>query len=44
MKCKKFAGNQNQSYRSVMKTLLLKDQTWGRCCSWLHRLELLRQA
>jgi len=27
---KKFAGNQNQSYRSVMKTLLPKEQTWGR--------------
>jgi len=27
---KKFAGKQNQSYRSVMKTLLLKEQTWGR--------------
>jgi len=24
---KKFAGNQNQSYRSVIKILLLKDQT-----------------
>jgi len=24
---KKFAGNQNQSYRSVMKTLLPKEQT-----------------
>jgi len=32
MKCKykKFAGNQNQSYRSVMKTLLPKEQTWNR--------------
>jgi len=29
-KCKKIAGNQNQSYRSVMKTLLPKGQTWGR--------------
>jgi len=28
-KCKTFAGNQNQSYRSVIKTLLLKEQTWG---------------
>jgi len=27
---KKFAGNQNQAYRSVMKTLLPKEQTWGR--------------
>jgi len=26
-KCKKFAGNQNQSYRSVIKTLLPKEQT-----------------
>jgi len=26
----KFAGNQNQSYGSVMKTLLLKEKTWGR--------------
>jgi len=24
---KKFAGKQNQSYRSVMKTLLLKEHT-----------------
>jgi len=36
MKCRcsqKFAGDQNQAYCSVMKTLLLKDwkeQTWGR--------------
>jgi len=33
MKCKckkKFAGNQNQAYRSVIKTLLPKEQTWGR--------------
>jgi len=32
MKCKckeKFTGNQNQSYRSVIKTLLPKKQTWG---------------
>jgi len=33
---KKFAGNQNQSYRSVIKTLLLKEKTWARskhvCC------------
>jgi len=30
MKCeckKKFAGKQNQSYRSVIKTLLRKEQT-----------------
>jgi len=27
---KKFAGNQNQSYRSVMKTLSPKEQIWGR--------------
>ena len=30
MKCKClkiFAGNQNQAYRSLMKTLLLKEQT-----------------
>jgi len=27
---KKFAGNQNQFYRSVNKTLLLKEQTWSR--------------
>jgi len=27
---KKFAGNQNQSYRSVIKILLPKQQTWGR--------------
>jgi len=26
---KKIAGNQNQAYRSVMKTLLLKEQTCG---------------
>jgi len=26
-KCKKTAGNQNQSYRSIMKTLLPKEQT-----------------
>jgi len=26
----KFAGNQNQAYRSVMKTPLLKEQSWGR--------------
>jgi len=26
-KCKKIAGNQNQSYRLVMKTLLSKQQT-----------------
>jgi len=26
-KCKKIAGNQNQSYRSVIKTLLPKEQT-----------------
>jgi len=25
--CKKFAGNQHQSYRSVMKTLFPKEQT-----------------
>jgi len=33
MKCKckeKFTGNQNQSYRSVIKTLLPKEQAWGR--------------
>jgi len=24
------AGNQNQAYRSVMKTLLVKQQTYGR--------------
>jgi len=33
MKCiceNKFAENQNQSYYSVMKTLLLMEQTWGR--------------
>jgi len=29
-KCKKIAGNQNQSYRSVMETLSPKEQTWGR--------------
>jgi len=29
-KCKKIAGNRNQSYRSVMKTILPKEQTWGR--------------
>jgi len=29
-KCKKIAGNQNQAYHSVMKTLLPKQQTWGR--------------
>jgi len=31
MKCKhkKSAGKQNQSYRSVIKTLLPKEQTWG---------------
>jgi len=31
MKCKskKNAGKQNQSYRSVIKTLLPKEQTWG---------------
>jgi len=28
-KCKKFAGNHNQAYRSVMKTFLSKQQTWG---------------
>jgi len=31
------AGNQNQTYRSVMKTLLLKQQTWGpikACAPW----------
>jgi len=28
--CKKIAGKQNQSYRSVIKTLLSKEQTWGR--------------
>jgi len=27
MQMKKFAGNQNQSYRSVIKTLLPKEQT-----------------
>jgi len=27
---KKLQKNQNQSYRSVMKTLLPKQQTWGR--------------
>jgi len=26
-KCKKTAGNQNQAYRSIMKTLLPKEQT-----------------
>jgi len=30
MQIKKIAGNQNQSYRSVIKTLLPKEQTWGR--------------
>jgi len=29
-KCKKIAGKQNQSYRSVMKTLSPKEETWGR--------------
>jgi len=28
--CKKFAGKQNKSYRSVIKTLLPEKQTWGR--------------
>jgi len=27
---KKFAGNQKEAYRSVMKTILPKQQTWGR--------------
>jgi len=27
---KKIAGKQNQSYRSVIKTLLPKEQTWRR--------------
>jgi len=26
-KCEEFAGNQNQAYRSVMKTMLPKEQT-----------------
>jgi len=26
---KNFAGNQSQANRSVMKTLLSKEQTWG---------------
>jgi len=30
MQMEKIAGNQNQSYRSVIKTLLLKEQTWDR--------------
>jgi len=29
-KCEKFAGNHNKSYRSVIKTLLPKEQTRGR--------------
>jgi len=29
-KCKKFAANQNQSCRSIMKTLLPKEQTFDR--------------
>jgi len=29
-KCKTNVRNQNQSYRSVMKTLLQKEQIWGR--------------
>jgi len=27
---KKFTGNQNQSYRTVIKTLSPKEQTWDR--------------
>jgi len=27
---KKIAGNQDQAYRSVIKTLLPKEQIWGR--------------
>jgi len=30
MQMEKIAGKQNQSYRSVIKTLLPKEQTWGR--------------
>jgi len=30
MQIQKIAGNQSQAYRSVMETLLPKQQTWGR--------------
>jgi len=30
MQKQKISGNQNQSYRSVMKTLSPKQQTWDR--------------
>jgi len=29
-KCKKIVGQQNQSYRSVIKTLSPKEHTWSR--------------
>jgi len=35
-----FAGNRYQSYRSVMKTLLPKQQTWHRS-KHVHRVERL---
>jgi len=30
MQMQKIAGKQNQSHRSIIKTLLPKEQTWGR--------------